>query len=56
MPFSKRDEKALLVKELEEVLKLPSTLARTRTILQLTKAIDGLRQKPQERSWKPPKL
>lgn len=56
MSLTKRDERRILEGELEEALKRPPSFARSRLVLALTKAIDGLRPKRRERKWKVPSL
>jgi hypothetical protein len=56
MAMTKLAERRLLEKELEEVLKLPPSLARSREVRALVELINKLKRKGTDKTWKPPML
>jgi len=56
MAMTKLVERRLLEKELEEVLKLPPSLARSREVRALVELINKLKRKGTDKTWKPPML
>jgi hypothetical protein len=58
MAMTKLVERRLLEKELEEVLKLPPSLARSREVRAIVQMINSLKRKSGEgkAKWQPPSL
>ncbi len=55
--MTKLVERRLLEKELEEVLKLPPSLARSREVRAIVQMINSLKRKSgEENKWQPPML